>query len=114
MFKVEFRCYDPYYNDGSGRVSIEGYVYKCSFDEEVVYTGCYASEDIPVEVLADLTYINFMIREAAEEWCTIPLANIELVCQEDFAKKIGFDKFPWEESSWGSRESYEEWKNSVK
>ena len=111
MLKIQYRCYDPYLNDNSGRTSIEGYVYKCSFGEETLYTGCYASDDVGIEVLADSSYIKAMLKEADEEWHDIKLTSLERVCQEDFAKQIGFDKFPWEESSWGSREAYEVWVN---
>jgi len=111
MLKIEYRCYDYYYGDNSGRSSIEGYVYKCTFGEEVMYNGCYAKDDVGIEKLASPSDVEHLLVIAIKEWYEIELKNIQLVCQEDFAKKIGFDKFPWAESSWGSRDVYEEWVN---
>jgi len=107
--KVEMRFYDSQKDSTHRQIGwMAGRVHRMYFDGKVFYTGwyCYTYGD---KCVAYDKNLEIMMEDAPEKWFPIELSSIVMLCQEDLAKQIGFSRFPWEESTWGSLEAYQEW-----
>lgn len=85
----------------------EARIYKFVLTTYEFVTGYYKFEEA---VIAKDWQIESMLKYCGA-WKEIELKDVSKICQEYLAKRMGFNAFPWDESSWESYEAYYDWVN---